>query len=112
MRTAAEDAVAVVILAVAGKLARREYWLMMGCCLLLKPPYRQAIGQKIDLLDVVRLLAVSVGTRCALPPEPPLPLFFSIPLCGPLPRMLWRLSFWLKQAGCKPEGRACCRIML
>ena len=36
----------------------------MGCCLLLKPPYRQAIGQKIDLLDVVRLLAVSGGRRC------------------------------------------------
>ena len=48
----------------------------MGCCLLLKPPYRQAIGQKIDLLDVVRLLAVSVGRRCALPPEPLLLLFF------------------------------------
>ena len=32
--------------------------------------------QKIDLLDVVRLLAVSGGRRCALPPEPPFPLFF------------------------------------
>ena len=81
----------------------------MSCCLLLEPPCRQAMRQKIDLLDVVRLLAVSGGRR---PPSPPSRSFFSIPLCGPLPRMLWRLSFWLKQAGCKTEGRACCRIML
>ena len=33
----------------------------MSCCLLLEPPYRQAIGQKIDLLDVVRLLADAVA---------------------------------------------------
>ena len=44
---------------------------MMSCCLLLEPPCRQAMRQKIDLLDVVRLLAVSGGRRCAL-----LPLFF------------------------------------
>ena len=43
----------------------------MSCCLLLEPPCRQAMRQKIDLLDVVRLLAVSGGRRCAL-----LPLFF------------------------------------
>ena len=44
----------------------------MSCCLLLEPPYRQAMRQKIDLLDVVKLLAVSGGGgRC-----PPPALFF------------------------------------
>ena len=68
----------------------------MSCCLLLEPPCRQAMRQKIDLGLLLaagaslpagyetedRLVRCGEtacgfgGGRCALPPEPPLPLFF------------------------------------
>ena len=88
--------------------------LYVGLLLAAEASRRQAMSQHIghgtalccravDILVVAgigKLLDVHAEKEARLVrclPEPPLEgsSFFSIPLCGPPPRMLWRLSFWL-----------------